>query len=70
MIVLSCLGRLSAGHPVVYNADRWVPDQGISGATGANVASPALKACGESASTILAGSLFHSLMVLDAKENL
>ena len=52
-----CLGRLSAGHPVVYNADGWVPDQGISGATGANVASPALKACGESASTILAGSL-------------
>ena len=48
----------------------WVPDQGISGAAGVNVRNPALKDCGESASTMLTGSLFQSPIVSDAKQYL
>ena len=48
----------------------WVPDQGISSTAGVDVASPASEAFDESTSTILAGSLFQSPIVLDTKEYL
>ena len=46
----------------------WVLDQGIVGAAGVIVMSPALKACGESTLTMLAGSFIPIHIVLDAYE--
>ena len=67
---MSCLALWSAVHLVTYCADgvsawsehlrrgrRWCRE-------------PSFKACGESASAMLAGSLFQSPIVLDAKEYL